>query len=125
MTLPGDPDDLMAAALAAGKTQQQAADAAGVSRRTVVRRLTDPAFRDRVTQLRLEAVTRGLGILAGGIVGAVEQMIELCRHGKDESVRLRAAVAIADTCHRYWTEFDLAERLRRLEVKLGVAPPAG
>ena len=52
----GDP--VLAAALASGGTWKEAAEAAGVSERTVGRRLKDPAFRGTVSRLREEIFSR-------------------------------------------------------------------
>lgn len=42
-------DELIVAALTAGQTEQTIAETAGVSLRTVSRRLTDPAFKESTT----------------------------------------------------------------------------
>jgi hypothetical protein len=60
-------DDALAAALAEGKTVRDAVVAAGVSERTAYRRLGDPAFRQKVSEIRARMLERAAGVMADGM----------------------------------------------------------
>jgi hypothetical protein len=57
-------DEALALALAGGQTLRAAAAAAKVAERTATRRMADPAFRQRVAELRGDMVQRSLGRMA-------------------------------------------------------------
>src|SRR4051812_9747298 len=63
--------------LASGQTVRDAALSAGVSEKTVNRRLADPAFRQQVAELRSEMVSRAMGKMAEGMVEAAETLRKL------------------------------------------------
>jgi HEAT repeat protein len=88
-------DAVLALALASGQTVDAAADRAGIGERTAYRRLTDPKFRVRVSELRAEMVERALGKLAEGMAEAVDTLRRLLG-AERESVRLAAARAILE-----------------------------
>src|SRR5688572_13887861 len=62
-----DVDPLLIAALAAGATQEVAAERAGCSRATLVRRMADPGFRARVTAKRDHMLTEASARLVGAM----------------------------------------------------------
>src|SRR5260370_29618455 len=64
-------------ALACGATMETAARKAGVSERTAYRRLTEPAFCQRLSQLRAEMVERTAAMLTGAGVGSVKTLVDL------------------------------------------------
>src|SRR5262249_30742829 len=64
--------DALVMALACGATVEHAARKAGLSERSVYRRLARPAFRAQVSQARLELLQRTAGMLAGAGAGAGE-----------------------------------------------------
>lgn len=86
-------DTALALALAGGATVETAAQAAGVSPRTVHRRAADPAFRALVDEIRAETVRQVVGQLSALGNRAVAALGELLQ-SKDERVRL-AAVRVA------------------------------
>jgi hypothetical protein len=82
-------------ALAAGAGASQAAQQAGVSDRTVRRRLEDDAFRQRIAAMRSELVSRAVGRLS--VIGtlAVDTLHGLLS-SKNENIRLGASRAALD-----------------------------
>lgn len=89
-------DALLIAALAAGKSQDQAAKAAKVSRATVTRRLTDAAFRRAVQDAQGELVERAIGVLADAATAGAEKLKKLL-NAQSETVQLGAARALIDS----------------------------
>jgi hypothetical protein len=128
-------DDVAAAALAAGKTVQQAAELAGVSARTIHRRLKDdPGFRRQVHELRAQMLGQAAGRVADGMAEAADCLRELLK-AKAESVRLSAARSLLELGVRLRDSVELGERIAALESALkggaagggadGEAEPAG
>jgi len=68
---------VLATALAAGMTHEQAAKAAGVSKRTVARRLADPAFRNLMDAEQDRIVGRFTGTTVAGLEKAIARLIAL------------------------------------------------
>ena len=116
-----------AEALAAGLTWQQAADAAGISRRTVATRMGDGEYRRHVLHLRSELLARAAGLLAADAPAAAE-MLRALRDDEamDPTTRRLCAVAVLDHAAKLCGAVELAERLTELEgelenVKRGIA----
>jgi hypothetical protein len=110
-------DDVLALALAAGATVADAARQAGVSERTVYRRLDDTAFRWRVTHTRASFVSQTVGLLADAMTDAARTLRDLLTADSD-AVRLGAARAILDAGVRLRESEELAERIAVLEAHL-------
>lgn len=109
-------DELVAAALAAGQTVKAAAAAAGISHRTACRRWADPAFRQRVTELRNEMVSRAVGKLADSMGDAADFLRVVIERAEERtSDRVRAAVAILQEAIKTRDATELEERLSALE----------
>lgn len=108
-------DTALIAALAAGCTHAAAAEQAGVSERTVRRRLDDPAFRQQVEAARAEILDRAVAELTSAAVEAVEALRTLLGSEADYA-RLGAARAILEVGLRYRAQLDLAERVAALEA---------
>ena len=104
-------DAVLVAALAAGSTAAEAAQIAGVSERTVVRRLSDPDFRRCVEVARSEIVERAVIMVSGGAIMATQTLFDLMRPEVPPSVRLNAAKAVLDAGIRLHAELDLTKRL--------------
>lgn len=85
-------DLLLLGALATGATYEEAAQAAGLSERTVRRRMADDDFRARLWEARSIYLNRALGRLAERSVDAVETLAALLR-SESEQIRLKAARA--------------------------------
>lgn len=123
--MPGEKDDLIAAALACGRTWKEAAAAAGVSESTVGRRMADPGFRRAVADLRAAVIDRTFGLLSEALADGVAGLHLAATDGESEGVRLRACVAILELTLRYREQCDLAERVRRLEENAGLGGGGG
>ena len=114
-------DEIVAAALASGKTHREAGEAAGVSERTVRRRLEQPEFRTRVSEQRTELVGFVADRLAGLAPEAVETMYSLMSEDNPPGVRCKAALAILSSS-RVWR--DASEVEARLQMLEDLAAPA-
>jgi hypothetical protein len=88
-------DALLIVALAQGKTGAEAAEAAGVSERTVYRRLEAHEFRLEVARAQQAIVAPALGALAEGMVEAASTLRRLSTEGPPP-VQLKAALALLD-----------------------------
>ncbi len=107
-------DVTLALALASGGTITAAAEQAGVSRRTATRKLTDPAFRQLVAQMRADFVAQAVGRLTQNMTRAADGLVAMLDSG-DERVRLRVIRALLTLGHRLHDAVDLELRLRNLE----------
>ncbi len=116
-------DAAIIAALAAGKTQEQAATMAGVAVRTVARRVTEPDFRHEVLAARAALIERATGRLAASTTQAADALVELLAD-ESPSVRLSAARALLDYAGKYMETGDVTERISRIEVLLAAQQPA-
>jgi hypothetical protein len=107
-------DDALVFALSAGASAAGAARHAGVSERTVYRRLADPAFRARVDAARSEMVQQVVGRLAA--VGTIaSQTLQELLGSESEAIRLGAARAALDFMFRGHEQDVLARRIAALE----------
>jgi hypothetical protein len=111
-------DEALIAALAAGTTIGDAAQAAGLSRRTVARRLEEDEFRALVATARAEMFGRAVGILAEAAAGAAQTLHDLAVSGGSETVRLGAAKVILDAGHRARGDEEFEQRLSRVEASI-------
>jgi hypothetical protein len=100
-------DSLVAVALASGLSLNAAAEQAGVCRKTVERRLADPAFRREVAEFRGQLIAAALGRLADNMTRAADAVAALL-DDPDPRLRLRAARTL----------FNSGLRLRNLEAEL-------
>jgi hypothetical protein len=107
-------DAALALALAAGLAVEAAAGQAGVSARTAYRRWADPAFQQRVAELRADMVQRALGKLADGAAAAVDTLRKLLQ-AKADTVKLGAARSILEQCNKLREAVELEQRLQALE----------
>ena len=118
------PDDVLAAALAAGQTYARAGEKVGLSERTVQKRMADPAFRDRVSALKGRAVARAVAVLTNNMSAAATVIAELMATAEDDRDRLSAAKELISLGlkARSQEEFEkqvaeLAERVEKLTKK--------
>lgn len=111
------------AALAAGATAKDAAAAAGISERTIHRRLDDPAFLAVVGRARATLFAAALGALAREAAASVD-LLAAVRDDSDAppNVRRQAARDILTVGDQLRATTDLAERLAAVEIALGIAP---
>ena len=104
-----------ALALAAGRTQDEAARASGAGTRTIKTWLYElPAFGRRIQELRAEITARALGRLVEGMINAAVTLSDLCAKGKSETVRLAAARAILEMGQKLRDSIELEERINAL-----------
>jgi hypothetical protein len=126
-------DEKLALELSAGKKVADAATAAGMSERTAYRRLNDPAFQERIREIRRGISSRVMHLLARAAVDAVEVLHLIATSCDDMGLRVKAAASLLDYQLKFHEQYDLDERLSRLEAKvawdqpahLAVTPPAG
>lgn len=111
-------DTPLALALAAGRSVRDAAQEAGISERTVYRRLDDDRFRRRVREARAEMFDSALGLLADATTSAIQTLWQISSQGESETVRVRAAQAILDGVNKWREVNELSERLLQLESRL-------
>jgi len=83
-------DDVLAMAIASGRTLTEASSMAGVSRRTAQRRLSDAGFNRCVAEMRRELVQRALGRLSDGMAEAADVLRALLK-SESEGIRLSAS----------------------------------
>ena len=112
----GTRDEILAAALASGKTHRAAADAAGMSDRTVRRRLEAPEFRAMVSAQRTELVNQVADRLAGLAPQAVETMYSLLSDNNPPAVRCKAAQAVLSSSRAWRDASEMEARIRMLEA---------
>ena len=108
-------DHLIVAALAAGSTNEDAATAAGVSERTVRRRLEDPAFRARVDDAQRAAIDLAVARLSDSAAFAAATLRELAESAQAETVRLGACRTILELGLKWREHGDLTARIEQLE----------
>lgn len=109
-------DEVVLAALAAGHTYSQAAKIAGLSTKTVQRRMADPLFRAELDELKLQVVQQTAASLGDAATAAVSTLKKLLV-SKDEYVRLKAANSLLDVSIRYRETLEVSERLAALEER--------
>lgn len=110
-------DPLLIAALASGATIARAAKLAGISERTVYRRLEDDSFRQAVTRVRADLIREATGTLASSAQLAADTLVGLL--GDDfSSIRLGAARTLLDTLLKYHEMGDLADQIASLRSQL-------
>jgi hypothetical protein len=117
-------DQRLALGIAAGTTFREAALAAGLSERTVHRRMADSEFRRRVYELRAAMVDRATGQMAHSVVAAAETLRSLLA-ARAEVVRLGAARSLIDLAVRLREHIDFEQRLQALEQRLANNERAG
>jgi hypothetical protein len=107
-------DDQALLLLASGKSVTKTAAKTGLSRRTLTRRLNDPAFRRRLSKFRAELFERGMGILAAAQAGAASALVRLLK-SENESVRLGASRSVFELGAKIRENVEIEERLSALE----------
>jgi transcriptional regulator with XRE-family HTH domain len=111
-------DELLLAALVKGLTQQQAAAAAGVSPRTVARRLMDPQFASQLREARAAIADACLGRLADAAGDAVEALRAVMINSKSDNTKTTAARAVLELFIKARQLQDVEARVAELESQL-------
>jgi len=101
-------------ALASGRSVKQAATEAGLSERTVYRRLADHGFQKRLQARRDDRLTSALGELVDAAGDAVSTLKHLL-NSDEERVRLAAAKALLEQLLKLRDTVTLEQRLQALE----------
>jgi signal transduction histidine kinase len=110
-------------ALVLGASAAEAGSQAGISERTVRRRLADPEFAAEVRATRRDLIDRAVGELAASALTAVRVLRELAQEAKSETVRSRSADRLLQRL-RDLSEFSKAEaRLADLEAIAAAGQP--
>ncbi|MFO0798562.1 MAG: hypothetical protein U0804_13890 [Gemmataceae bacterium] len=117
-------DDALALSLACGATVEAAARQAGVSDRTVYRRLRKPEFQRRVKEARTDLVRRSAGLLSAASGEAVRTLLALMKESAPPSARLGAAKAVLELGIKVRELAELEAELRELEQQVkALGPP--
>jgi hypothetical protein len=114
-------DEVVLLALACGATLESAAAKAGVSARTVQRRLNDADFQRRLRDLRTDMVQRTAGMLTAAAGEAVKTLLSLQNNPTPPAVRLGAARAILELGVKIRETTELTERIAALEAQAELA----
>ena len=116
-------DDVLLMMLACGATVETAAQKAGVSRATVLRRLREPEFRARLQEVRSDMVTRAAGTLTAASTEAIKTLLALQQPTIPHAVRLGAARSILELGIKMREGADLEERLTAVEQQMAASHP--
>lgn len=108
-------NEILLAALAAGRPYVDAAQAAGLSERTVRRRMAEAAFAAEVARRRSLHVSNVAGMLLASAGRAVEVVLE-CLESDKPADRLRAAELMLTLVRRFHADADVDARLTALEA---------
>ena len=111
-------EEALLLALACGATQETAGQKAGLSRRTVARRLEEPDFRKRLEALRADMVQRATAMLTAAALEAVKTLLALQDATTPASTRLGAARTVIELGMKLREETDLSQRLTALEEQM-------
>jgi hypothetical protein len=95
-------DSALVAALAAGLTCAEAGRVAGVSERTVRRRLQEEDFRAELAMARASLLDRAIGRASDAATEAVDVLTSVMRSGKSDTARISAARTLLQfSSHRH------------------------
>lgn len=109
-------DEKIMTALLNYPTIEAAADACGVGRATIHRRLSDPAFKAEYTARRRQIVEAACGSLQGRMGEAVEALAEIMNDGKASKLaRVQAARTVLEYGIKTVETLDLLPRIEALE----------
>jgi len=110
-------DLMILAALSCGATAEAAAAKAGVSARTVRRRLREPAFVRKLNRKRTEMQMRIADQLTAAGTEAVRTMVQLMQASTPHNVRMTASRSIVELGAKMREAADLANRITDLEQR--------
>ena len=103
-------DEQIITALLTQPTRQAAAEACGISVRTLYDRTRQPAFIALYAQSRTDLLRQTLADLRKHQGAAVQTIAEIMSDTEQKaSTRLQAAQMILDTCHKYTLQLQAAE----------------
>lgn len=108
-------DSALLAALATGKTHEEAAELVGLSTKTIGRRLREPNFQSQLADARRAVVASAIEKLSASMARAATRLDELL-DARSEHVQLRAAIAILELSDRFNQIRELDARVAALEA---------
>jgi len=108
-------------ALLAGKTLDEAASDAGVSRATAWRWRQGPKFKSRLEQARDEVLRAGLDRVVAGVAQAVATLTRNLNCGTPAAENA-AAGKLLDTALKFKEQLELVGRLDALEARMEMLP---
>jgi hypothetical protein len=111
-------DPIILTALVCGATAEQAGAKAGVSARTVRRRLRSPAFRRKLSRLRTELQMRTADQLSAAGTEAVRTLLRLMNPTAPPNTQLGAARSVVELGMKSREHVDLIVRVNELEQRL-------
>jgi hypothetical protein len=115
--VPSEKDPILALALAGGQSITEVAEQAGLDRRTITRKLADPAFRCLVAEFRGQLIATALGYLAENMTRAARAIADLL-DSPQEHIRLRAARTLITAGLRVRDSVELADQVRDLQAQV-------
>ena len=108
-------DDILVTALACGGTVESAAQRAGLSERSVYRRLENPQFKRMLQDFRAELMKRTAGVLSAASLEAVKTLHALMDRNCSAATRLGAARSVLELNLRMRNVLEIEERLLEVE----------
>jgi hypothetical protein len=105
-------------ALACGASVEVAAQKLGISESTIRRRLRDPKFAARLTQMRADMALRVADQLTAASTEGARTMVELMKPANPPSVRLGASKAVVELGMKARENAELQARMAELERRL-------
>jgi hypothetical protein len=108
-------DDSLLKLLACGATVESTARKLGVTERTVYRRLAKPKFRQRLQELRQEAMERNANTASALAPEALKTLLDLMSPGQPPAERRQAAATVLKMGIEMQGQADLARRVATLE----------
>ncbi len=115
-------DEVIVAALSIGASYGQAAEQAGVSSRTVARRMADPAFAQRVGDLQRQHFTAIAGSLLAGAPEAVSLIRWTMPTAELPADRLKAAALLLREMRHVHQLLNVDVRITEIERLAGWDP---
>lgn len=116
-------DTVLITALAGGASVAAAAEQAGVSERTVWRRLQDDDFRRRLDEARQQTLQTAVDYLGKASTAAAATLATLLGKEYPPTVRLGAARAILEVGTQLRKAGEYEERIAALEAALAAQTP--
>ncbi|MFO0815306.1 MAG: hypothetical protein U0796_18990 [Gemmatales bacterium] len=104
--------------LACGSTIEAAAAKAGVTPRTVHRRLADPDFRQQLQEFRANMIERASSMLGAAAMEAVKTLLSLMERSVPHATRLGAARAVLELGIKLRDLIEVERRLSALELAM-------
>jgi hypothetical protein len=111
-------DKLLLQNLACGAPVESAATKAGVSPRTVHRRLKDADFQRQLAEIQGDSVKRTKSFLTAAGLEAVKTLVTLMGESYPPAVRLNAARVLLDKAQSYRVEEDVVARMDAMSQRL-------